>query len=490
MLAWFLYGTAVSLLLALAARVTEPGLRSWKMPVRWVWLAALLGSLALPAVARFAPASAPQVPIPPLVPHEVAARPHRVVVAPATSGVTRLPSSWQDRMEKPLRATWLVLSGCFGATLLLSTFHLARRRRRWARATVADTPVLVSDGLGPALVGLFRPEIVLPSWALGADRPTQRLMVAHEREHLEARDHWLVCLALVSLALVPWNLPMWWIVRRLRHAIELDCDRRVLRGGAQGRAYGALLLKVSQGPAPGLAVVTPLLGEPVSYLERRIRAMSPRMPKHPRLLAGATAATAGLVLWATFLLPRPAVALPAPPAAVSGTPRAETMPPPVGVRPGQASRTDGRSLAAVRRSATGPVRSAETADTVPDERVRAALARWHPELLRAPDRSVMVYFVASRDGVVQKSLVVPIAEMQRAVADPDSRPQSIRVAPGQAVVVDSTNHGTPPQAWVTRGRDVLAEIRAEVGPNRIQSVETWTSQAVPGGVVVGWVTLR
>jgi hypothetical protein len=215
------------------------------------------------------------------------------------------------------------------------------------------------------------------------------------------------------------------------------------------------------------------------------------MPKHPRLLAGATAAAAGLALWTTFLLPRPAAALAAPPEALSDASRAESTPMPVHVRRERALRTGDRPLAdsraAVRRPATGP---AEARDTVPDARIHAALARWHPELLRAPDRNVIVYFVAGRDGVVQKSLVVPVAQVRHAVSDPGPPQQPIRIAPGQPVAVDSTNYGALPEGRVTRGRDVVAEIQAEVGPNRIQSVEMWTSQAVPGGVLVGWVTLR
>jgi hypothetical protein len=178
--------------------------------------------------------------------------------------------------------------------------------------------------------------------------------------------------------------------------------------------------------------------------------MTPRIPRHPGLLAGATGAAAGLALWAAFLVPPTAAAFAAPEA---------------------------------------PARHAAARDTVPDARVRAALAQRHPELLRAPDRGVMVYFVADREGVVQKSLVVPVTAMRRAVTSDGSRPRPITVTPG-GVAVDSTDHGKAPQAFVTRDRDVVAEIRAEVGPNRIQSVETWTSQAVPGGLLVGWVTLR
>ena len=464
MLSWMLYGAAVSFVLALAACVAERGLSVRKLPARWAWLAALLGSLALPAVVGFAPSSAPRVPAPPFLQPAAAARTSPAAPLAGGDGFIALPASWRDRMERPLGVAWLTLSSGFAATLLLSAWQLGRRRRGWARATVADTPVLVSDDLGPALVGLFTPAIVLPRWALDADGRTQELMVAHEREHLDAGDHRLLSLALGALVLMPWNAPLWWIVRRLRHAIELDCDRRVLRRGAESRAYGALLLRVSQGPAPGFAVVTPMLGEPVSYLERRIRAMSPRMPRHPRLLAGAAGAATGLGLWATFLLPRPAAAFPVVLDFVS-----------VWVEP--AGPWAESSAAALR-------------DTLPPERIRAALAQWHPELLRAPDQRVVVYFIANREGVIQKSLVVPIAETEHGVVMPGPRPRPVRLAPGQTMVYDSTNSQDLPRGVIVPGRNVMAEIRADVAPQRIESVHMWTSHAVPGGLEVAWVTLR
>lgn len=44
---------------------------------------------------------------------------------------------------------------------------------------------------------------------------------------------------------MPWNPALWWIVRRLRLAIETDCDRRVLHAGTDVHAYGVLLLNAA-----------------------------------------------------------------------------------------------------------------------------------------------------------------------------------------------------------------------------------------------------
>jgi hypothetical protein len=118
-------------------------------------------------------------------------------------------------------ALLLVLTGCF--------VHLALRMRRWQPAMVAGVLVLVTDEAGPAVVGLLRPRIILPLWVTRAPRAHQAAVLAHERSHLDARDPQLFTLALALLVVMPWNLPLWWQLRRLRRAIEIDCDARFSR---------------------------------------------------------------------------------------------------------------------------------------------------------------------------------------------------------------------------------------------------------------------
>src|SRR5262249_47224216 len=118
---------------------------------------------------------------------------------------------------------------------------LARRRRRWVRVEVDGVPVLVSGDTGPAVVGLLRSCIVLPRWAVDADPEARRLVLEHEQEHVRAGDPRLIALALVAAALMPWNPAVWWQLRRLRLAVEVDCDARVLRRRGDVRAYGAVL---------------------------------------------------------------------------------------------------------------------------------------------------------------------------------------------------------------------------------------------------------
>ena len=162
--------------------------------------------------------------------------------------------------------------------------------------------VLLTLDLGPAALAGGRPGIVLPSWTLDLDRSLRRLVLRHEREHLMAGDPWLLLGGIGALVLAPWNLALWWQLGRLRLAIEVDCDRRVLRAeratAADIERYGLLLMALGQRGHGLLRLAMPALSEPVSSLERRIAAMTDRIP--PRrwlrasLLAGAALAVVAL----------------------------------------------------------------------------------------------------------------------------------------------------------------------------------------------------
>ena len=57
------------------------------------------------------------------------------------------------------------------------------------------------------------------------------------------------------LVCTPWNVPLWWQFRRLRYAIEVDCDASVLRSGGDARQYGETLLAVGQRQATSITTV-------------------------------------------------------------------------------------------------------------------------------------------------------------------------------------------------------------------------------------------
>lgn len=102
----------------------------------------------------------------------------------------------------------------------------------------------------PAIVGLLRPRIILPSDIdTRFDSQQRRLMLAHERVHLHRGDAWAnAFVALVRC--VFWFNPLVHIAAsRMRHDQELACDARVIAAYPHARrAYGEAMLKNSHPP--------------------------------------------------------------------------------------------------------------------------------------------------------------------------------------------------------------------------------------------------
>jgi TonB family protein len=129
-------------------------------------------------------------------------------------------------------------------------------------------------------------------------------VVAHEREHVRAGDPRLLAAALAAAVLTPWNPAAWWQLRRLRLAIEVDCDARVLRRRGDVRAYGSALLEVGR-RASRSGFATAAFAEPVSSLERRIRIMTAPAARRPLLRAAACGAVAAALAAAACEAPEP-----------------------------------------------------------------------------------------------------------------------------------------------------------------------------------------
>jgi hypothetical protein len=163
----------------------------------------------------------------------------------------------------------LVGAAAYIAERLCAALHKPRRFV-WIAALAGE--VLVSARMGPAIFGLAKPRIIFPQWLLDAPSEAQRLVLLHEREHAAARDPLLLSAGLLLVTLAPWNPALWWQLHRLRFGMELDCDARVVRGGADPVAYSTVLLSMLQrravSPLPAVALI-----EPRSQLERRVRAM-------------------------------------------------------------------------------------------------------------------------------------------------------------------------------------------------------------------------
>jgi len=196
---------------------------------------------------------------------------------------------------------------------------LRRRRRAWAAAEVDGIPVLVSPDVGPAVVGLLRSRIVLPRWAVDADERARALVLEHEQEHVRAGDPRLLAAALAAAVLTPWNPAVWWQLRRLRLAVEVDCDARVLGRRADVHAYGSVLLEVGRRTSKTRLAASAAFAEPVSTLERRIRIMTAPRVRRPLLRAAGFGAVAAALAVAACEAPTPMQPSPGGTRQVAGT---------------------------------------------------------------------------------------------------------------------------------------------------------------------------
>ncbi len=208
--------------------------------------------------------------------------------------------------DRTVFMAWVMMSLTLLLGLAMAQLLLHRRVAEWERTDVLGEPVFVSESLGPALFGALQPRIVVPRWFLETPAATQALILAHEQQHQEARDPLLLWAGFLAVVLTPWNLPLWWQLRRLRLAIELDCDSRVLRAGADACLYGEVLLAVTRANAVPVGVVA--MGETASLLERRIRSLVPAANRFAglRMVGAAGIALAGVAV--TFALDAPSIA--------------------------------------------------------------------------------------------------------------------------------------------------------------------------------------
>ena len=268
-----LYVIVVSALLGVAGLLVERSLPT-TAPRRWVWCVVIAISILIPPIYRTHHNSS-----------VIEALEQRTVHAAGSSAVSAPllpvldPAWWSDTgsINKTINRLWmtssaaLIVWGLASALWVAGVVHLSRRRRGGRRGptVIDDVPVVVTDTMGPATVGVLRARVLLPKWVLALPNAQRRYVVRHEEEHRRAYDASLLCLASLTLVLTPWNLALWWLLRRLHLAIEMDCDNRVVAALGDAPAYGELLLKVAQAASRGPRIQPAFLGG-VGMLERRL----------------------------------------------------------------------------------------------------------------------------------------------------------------------------------------------------------------------------
>lgn len=233
MLGWWLYASAVGALLAAAAWTGERAVWARRRASRAIWALALVAAVALPLAAellgtgRSAPAR--------IVAEALGGR--LAPVADVASGLSRAALPW-------LPWAWAITSLALVAAAALGELCWRRGGYR-IPARVCGVEVSLSPTEGPALLGLWRPRVLLPAWILSVSREERRLAVAHELNHARSGDLLLLWGAYLIVCMIPWNPAAWWMFHRLQRAVEIDCDRRVLATRCDRHAYGRLLVRAA-----------------------------------------------------------------------------------------------------------------------------------------------------------------------------------------------------------------------------------------------------
>lgn len=284
-LTWMLGSTVFALLLASTAWLSERALMSVGKPRRGPWIVAIAVSTLWPLVAGVWFLASPKLPA-------VAMITTRIGTNAATALTTKLAvgPSLELMANRGLVAGWLLVSLALAIRIVVGVQRMRTVIRAANQARLNGTDVLLTDATGPALCGVRHPQIVVPRWIMDLDAPLQLMVLRHEQEHRDRGDSGLILGCAVAVALVPWNPVVWLMVRRLRLAIELDCDGRVLASNTDPNRYGRLLMLVAQRQVR--AHLVPMLAESNAHLERRIGAMNAPLQRRSRMRAAAFGFTA------------------------------------------------------------------------------------------------------------------------------------------------------------------------------------------------------
>ena len=398
LLSLMVYVMTVSLLLGLAAWAFERAVRVFAFPTRWIWAAAMTGSFGYTLVAILRPPTATFTLDP------AAATPLDALLIPVIGSITKLadPTPAGFSLDTILGAGWVVLTLAVVAVLLRAQLRLDLDRSTWTQWELDGRKVLVSEDLGPGVVGWIQSAIVMPSWAFRMSAQHQELMLRHEAEHCNAGDTRVVGAALLLFMLLPWNLPIWWQVHRLRLAIEIDCDHRVLHRSADVKRYARLLVEIgARGTASRLSALA--FARPIPSIERRILVMTDtRSPRYMR--------TVGLVLLAALLVVAsceveqpptavedPTIAPPDPTTVPADPPIARVEPPTAPAQPQEVRPED------------GPVFTPMTVrpEITNREEVTELLMSEYPAALRKAGIGgrAVVWFLVSTEGMVEDTRV-------------------------------------------------------------------------------------
>jgi beta-lactamase regulating signal transducer with metallopeptidase domain len=207
-----------------------------------IWMAVLLSIAVLPLA-------------------EALARIERPAAAAIGNPPLTIPASWGTA----LFVVWATIASVLLARVVAGVLQLRKLRNAaeevnpvsldaLSRQTLLDfqqhraVKLCVSNSVSvPTAVGLFRPAVVVPRWALSELAADDlNAVLVHELAHLKRRDDWTNLVQKLVRAVFFFHPAVWWIENRLSLEREMACDEHVLATTANPRGYAECLVSLAE----------------------------------------------------------------------------------------------------------------------------------------------------------------------------------------------------------------------------------------------------
>ena len=176
-----------------------------------------------------------------------------------------------------------------------------QRIRRLAQALKVSRPVRISKSVlarVPAVVGWFRPVILVPAGAFAGVDPQQlEALLAHELAHVRRHDYLVNLIQTATETLLFYHPAVWWVGRKIRIERENCCDDLAVSACGDVLTYARALTRLEELRA-GESRYAMAAGGGV-LLARIRRLLGEKPEQHARTwMAGALAALTLCAVWA------------------------------------------------------------------------------------------------------------------------------------------------------------------------------------------------
>ncbi len=186
---------------------------------------------------------------------------------------TTLEYDYGNTLMSELGMIWIC--GVFGLLLYVIIMNL-RLRGHLKEAVLLKEKIYLCDYVrSPFIFGFFSPYIYLPS---GIDESDIEYVIAHEKAHLQRKDHIWKMAAFLILAIYWFNPLSWAAFILFCRDIELACDEKVIKNmsAAEKKEYSESLLSCSF--KKRIAIVYPLAFGEVGVKQRVKSILSYKKP--------------------------------------------------------------------------------------------------------------------------------------------------------------------------------------------------------------------